>query len=407
MYFPFYIARRYLLSRKKHNAINLISAISAFGVMGGSLAFIVVLSVFNGFENVVLSLFSSFQADIRITATAGKTFILKEEDQKKIRSIPGVVHYQEVVEEIALLRYKGKQHIATMKGVGDDYSDMTGIDTMLYAGSFLLREGEVVRGVLGAGVAYKLGAGIQDPESPVEVYLPDRTAEVGSLTPSFITQPLYPAGVFSIQQDIDNRYALVPLSFMRSLLSLTNEVTSIEVGLGQDSKPERVKSALYKVLGDGFVIQDKFEQQALLYKIIRSEKWAIFAILSFILCLAIFNVVGSLTMLILEKKKDIAILQTMGANNRVIRRIFLIEGLQISFWGSLAGLLIGGGLAWIQQTFGLISIGQADTLVIDSYPVKINAPDFILVFLTIMLIGFIAAWLPVRRLSRQYIDIKL
>ena len=407
MYFPFYIARRYLLSKKKHNAINIISAISAFGVMGGSIAFIVVLSVFNGFEGVVLSLFNSFNPDVRITVAEGKTFVLDDDKKESLTRIPGVVHYHEVVEEVALLRYMDKQHIATLKGVESDYHLMSGLDTMIYAGEFLLSDRGVVRGVLGAGIAFKLGSVMQDMRNPVEVYMPDRLASPGDITGSFTVLNMFPAGIFSIQQDIDNRYGLVPIQFMRQLLHYGDEVTSIELGLGQKANIKLVKENLRELLGDKYIIQDKFEQQALLYRIIRSEKWAIFTILAFILLLAIFNVIGSLTMLILEKKKDIAVLQTMGAGNRTIRRIFLLEGLQISFFGVITGLFVGGLFAWLQQTYGFISIGQADTLVVDSYPVRIHWKDFVLVFITVLSIGFVAAWFPVRRLSKKYIDYNL
>lgn len=407
MYFPLFIARRYLLSKKKHNAINLISAISAFGVMGGSIAFILVLSVFNGFESVVLSLFNAFQADIRITALQGKTFVLPDAQRKEIESVPGVAHYFEVIEEVALLRYQEKQHIATLKGVGEGYRAMTGLDTMIYAGEFVLNAQGVTRGVIGAGVAYKLGAAVFDLQNPVEVYMPNRTAAIGDMASSFTQEQIFPAGIFSVQQEIDNQYVILPLSFMRELLDYEQEVTSIELGLRPGTGNRNVKARLTQILGDQYVVQDKFEQQAMLYKIIRSEKWAIFAILAFILVLAIFNVIGSLTMLILEKKKDIAILQTMGANNQIVRRIFLLEGVQISLFGVVAGLLIGGILAWLQQTYGLIAIGAGDTLVIDSYPVKMVWTDFVLIFFTVMSIGFLAAWLPVHRLSRQTIEYKL
>lgn len=407
MYFPLYIARRYLLSRKKHNAINLISAISAFGVMGGSMAFILVLSVFNGFESVVLSLFNSFNPDIRITVAEGKTFYLDDHLAGQIKEMDGVVHYNEVVEEVALLKYMDKQHIATLKGVPDDYQAMSRLDTMIYAGDFILKERGVTRGVLGAGLAYNLGAALQDLRNPVEVYMPSRTANPGDLAGAFTVLNMFPAGIFSIQQDIDNKYGLVPLSFMRSLLHYENEVTAIELGISKNANSKHLKESLKNLLGDKYVIQDKFQQQALLYKIIRSEKWAIFAILSFILVLAIFNVIGSLTMLILEKRKDIAVMQTMGASNSTIRKIFLFEGLQISFFGVVAGLFIGGLLAWLQQTFGIITIGQGATLVIDSYPVKLRWTDFVLVFTTVITIGFIASWLPVRRLSKKHIDYNL
>lgn len=407
MRFPFYIARRYLISKKKHNAINLISAISAFGVMGGSLAFILVLSVFNGFEGVVLSLFNAFHAEVRITPAEGKTFTLSAMQQEQIRKIPGVVHYHEVIEEIALLRYRGKQHIASLKGVEEQYGRAAGLDTLMYAGDFEVGTGEMPRGVMGAGVAFKLGIILNDIQNPVSVYMANRHAAPGDMTGAFSVQEIFPAGVFTIQQDIDNRYVMVPLKLMRELLEYDNEVTSVELVLAPGASVRKVKDQLSRQLGDGLVIQDKFEQQALLYRIIRSEKWAIVAILSFILLLAIFNVIGSLTMLILEKKKDIAVLQTLGADNKLIRRIFLLEGVLISFFGVVAGLLIGGLLAWLQQTFGIITIGASETLVIDAYPVKIQWSDFLLIFVVVMGIGLLAAWLPVRRLSAKAVEYKL
>ncbi len=407
MHLPLFIARRYLLSRKKHHAINLVSAISAIGVMGGSIAFILVLSVFNGFEQVVMSLFSSFEPDLKITAIKGKTFVLSEEEKSSILEIEEVAQYQEVVEEMALLRYRQRQHIALLKGVREDFTRTTGLDTMLFAGKFELQEGGIARGVMGAGIAYKLGVNLQDFQNPVEVFLPDRTAGIGEISSSFNHLPMFPAGIFSIQQDIDNKYVLVPVGFMRELLHYNREMTSLELAVSSPAMVNNVKNSVRKLLGDKFRVQDKFEQQELLYRIIHSEKWAIFAILSFILLLAIFNVVGSLTLLILDKRKDIAVLQTLGASNSTIRKIFLLEGLQISFWGNLAGLLIGGTLAFVQQRYGIIGIGQADTLVIDAYPVKINPSDFLLIFAIVMGIGAIAAWLPVRRLSKQYVEIKL
>lgn len=407
MYFPLFVSRRYLLSKKKHNAINLISAISAFGVMGGSMAFIFVMSIFNGFEGVVLSLFNSFHPDIRITATLGKTFILAEQQQERIKEIPGIIHYNEVIEEVALLRYKDKQHIATLKGVSDGYENSSGLDTMIYIGDFILETSDIVRGVVGAGIAYKLGSTVNDFNTPVEVYMPSRTARPGTIIPAFHVKKMFPAGIFSIQQDIDNRYSVVPIGFMRKLLEYDNEVTSVELAIDPSVNKRVIKSELKSILGDDFIVEDRFEQQQLLYKIIRSERWFIFAILSFILLLAIFNIIGCLTMLILEKKKDIAVLRTMGATNRTIREIFLFKGLQISFFGVISGLILGGVVAWLQQQIGFITIGQAETLVIDSYPVKLFVTDFILIFITVMAIGALAAWLPVRRLSKKYVDFNL
>jgi len=225
---------------------------------------------------------------------------------------------------------------------------------------------------------------------------------------AFNSKTIFPSAIFSIQQDFDTKYAVVPIAFARELLDYTDEVTAVELGIEPDFEVEKIKVAVKKILGEGFVVKNRFEQQQLLYKIMHSEKWAIFLILTFILIIATFNVISSLTMLILDKKKDIAVLHSMGANNRLIKRIFLFEGTMISIGGALLGLLLGGLISLVQQEFGIISLGGGGgTFVVDAYPVQIKLSDFALVFTTVIFLGFIAAWYPVKQISAKYLQQKL
>ncbi len=402
MNFSFYIARRYFKSKKSHNVINIISMISVIGVTIGTMALIIVLSVFNGFEKLVVSLFDSFNPDIQITLREGKIFSDTDIPQNLLKEMPGVVYLTEVMEENALMRYKDKQTIVTLKGVGPDFQRMTGVDTMMVEGRFLLqREGNDFV-VLGYGVAYYLNANLDDYLNPITVFVPSRTGRIGSsLEQAFRQELIFPAGFFSIQQDFDMKYAIMPLRFVRKLLDYTNEITAIEIKLQDGADHSKVQQQIEAAVGEKFVVKNRFQQQELLYNIMKSEKWAIFLILTFILLLATFNVVGSLSMLILDKKKDIAVLQSMGASRKLIKRIFMTEGMMISLIGAVTGMIIGGVICWLQQVFGLIRMGGPDsTFVVDSYPVQMQPLDFILVFLTVVMIGYLAAWYPVYNIRK-------
>jgi lipoprotein-releasing system permease protein len=394
--FPVYIARRYFVAKKSHNIINIISGISVAGVTIGTLALIIVLSVFNGFEKLVVSLFNSFNPDILITVTEGKTFDTGLVPEDRIRKIPGVRYLCETIEENALLKYRDKQNIVTIKGVGDDYMPMTRLDTMMVNGTFILRNGTKEMAVLGYGVAYNVGASLQDYQNPLTVYVPRRTASfAGGFENAFNSEVIFPSGFFSVQQDFDTKYVILPISFAKKLLDYSTQVTGIEIGLAPGSDHEKIQQQMKDLLGETFSVKNRFQQEATLYKIMKSEKWAIFLILSFILLIATFNVVGSLSMLIIDKKPDIATLRSLGANQKMIRRIFLSEGLMISLIGAIAGLIIGGVTCWLQQVYGFVKLGAADsTFVVNSYPVNMQATDFIFVFVTVMCIGFLAAWFP-------------
>ncbi len=406
---PFFIAKRYLFSKKSHNIINIISGISVVGVTVGTMALVIVLSVFNGFESLIVSLFNSFNPALSISVKEGKTFHFDDFPADSIKNIPGVFVITQVIEENAMLKYRNKQFIATIKGVSPEFEAMSGLDTMLIDGNFSLKTQNQSHIILGAGVAYYLHASLSDPANPITVFVPRREGNIGmSLEKAFNSRSIFPSAIFSIQQDFDVKYAVVPIDFARELLDYDDEVTAIELGLTAGADNDKIQKQIKNILGEKYEVKNRFEQQVLLYKIMKSEKWAIFFILTFILIIATFNVIGSLTMLILDKKKDIAILHSMGAGKQLIKRIFLIEGVMISVGGAVTGLILGGLISLLQQKFGFIGLGNGTgTFVVDAYPVKIIFSDFILVFITVISIGLIAAWYPVNQLSKKHIDQKL
>lgn len=400
MNFPFFIARRYLISKKSHNIINLISGISMVAVAVGTAALIIVLSVFNGFESVVISLFSVFDPDIKITAVEGKTFHTTDLDAEKIRNLPGVISYTEVVEENALLHYKKQQYLATIKGVDSVYQQKSPLDSLIVAGKMLLQNDSSDYAVAGYGIAYFLNIDLNAPDNYISVYIPSRNATPGALPQeSFNNELIQPSGVFSIQQDFDDKYMLVPLRFARRLMDYTDEVTSIEIRLAKGTDVARLKNAIAGIAGKEYKIRSRFEQQEVLYKIMKSEKWAVFLILTFILIVASFNSAGSLSMLILDKQKDIRILHSLGAGVKIVRRIFFIEGLLITLTGAISGLFLGLLVCYLQQEFGIIKLQGGGSFIISAYPVKLIATDFIYVFGALLLIGLATAWLPAKNIK--------
>jgi len=409
MNFPFYIARRYLISKKSHNIINIISAVSVVGVMVGTMGLIGVLSVFNRFEDLVKSLFNTFNPDMMITPKIGKTFDPKEIPTEKILQLNGVVSYTEVVEENALLKHNSEQYIATLKGVSEGFFNENPLDTMILDGGFYVKQDQVDYAIMGYLVAYNLGIRINDYESPVIAYVPRRTTSTfTTFDQSFNSGGLIVSSVFSVQQEIDAEYVIVPIDFMRSLMEYENEVTGIEIRLASEAETKKVQETVEQLTGDKFDVKNRFQQQALLYKIMRSEKWAIFLILTFILIIATFNVVGSLSMLILDKQKDIAVLYSLGASDSLIKKIFLTEGVLISIIGAFTGLFFGFLLCWLQIEFGLIKLGDdPSAFVIPYYPVKMKLLDFIWVFATVSVIGVAAAWYPVKQISKKYLKQKI
>jgi lipoprotein-releasing system permease protein len=400
----FYIARRYLLGKKSQNAINIISGISVLGVATGTMALVIVLSVFNGFDSVVKSLLNTFDPDIKISAVEGKTFSPDPGLSASILALPGVEAISGVLEENVLLLYGDRQHIATIKGVDDSFVAVSGLDTMVYDGEMKLKDQNRAYAVVGRGVAINLGIGLNFI-NPLFVYTIDRTAQINMAQPeeSIKRDFVYPSGIFSIEQEFDSRYIICPIDFVRELLSYENELTFFEVKLDPAFSGEEVQEQIRTLMGEDYHIKNRQQQNELFYRVMKTEKWAIFLILTFILIIASFNIIGSLTMLIIDKKKDILTLRNMGAGNQLIKRIFLVEGWLISVSGSFTGLFLGTLISWLQQRFGIIKLSGTGSFIIDAYPVQIEAPDIFLIWITVLVIGLLAARYPVQQISKKYL----
>jgi lipoprotein-releasing system permease protein len=399
-----YIAKRYLFAKKSRNAINVISSVSVAGVTTGTMALIIVLSVFNGLETLVRSIFNTFDPDLKITATLGKTFIPDTSKLKLLSKVDGVACYSLCLEEDALLKYGDKQYIATIKGVDDNYSNVTGIDSTMWDGKFVLK-GETGRyfAIPGLGIANYLGININFI-TPLNIYVPRRSAGT-DLNPenAFVRMFIFPAGIYQVEQEYDSKYVFIPLDFARELLEDKSEVSSVEVKFDQGADESTVQKDVKNIFGEGFLVQNKYEQQEIFYKVMRSERVAIFIILTLILIIASFNIIGSLTMLIIEKERDIEILKSLGADNNLIRKIFIFEGWLISVLGAMAGILFGFLICWLQQRYGLVRL-RSDSLVMSAYPVVMEFRDFVIVPATVLLIGYWAAWYPVRYLTKKYLS---
>ena len=400
--FPFLVARRYLFSKKSHNAINIVSAISATGVCIGTIALVCVLSVLNGFESLISNLFSTFDPDLKITLVQGKNFESNDEKFDEVRRMPSVIHFTEVLEQNALLRFRDKQMPATIKGVSDDFRQMTRIDSIMFDGKFQLFDGAFERSVPGFGVAAMLGL---TPHfiDPLYIYAPKRTAKINTLRPenSFNECVTFVSGIFSVQQPpYDEQYVLVSLELARELFDHDScTVSAIELKLADNVKLSSIQKQIQTVLGSDFQVKNRYEQQESFYNILKIEKWITFLILCFILLIACFNIIGSLSMLIIEKKNDIATLRDLGADNRLIKRIFLFEGWMISLVGALAGIILGIIICLVQQHFGLLKLGTG--YVTEAYPMLVRFSDVLIVLLTVLSLGFFAAYYPVRHISKK------
>lgn len=407
MRLPFFIARRYFVSKKSQRAINIVSMISVLGVLVGTAALVIVLSVFNGFENLILRLYNSFDPDIRIEAERGKAFRLEGFPMRQLLGQPCVDMAWPVIEENALVRLDDKQYIITLKGTDADLGKTSGLDTMLVEGEAVLARGDTDYALVGAGIAYGLQLNLQEVRGGLEVFAPKRTT--GSLLnpeEAFNRRFITPSGIFAVQQEFDTRYVLVPYRFAREMLEFDSSATSIEVSLRPGSDPETAVEEIRSAVGPGFTVKDRLRQHESVYRIMKSEKWAVFLILTFILIIATFNIIGSLSMLVIEKKKDIAVLHSLGADLPALRKIFLTEGIFINLIGSLSGMLIGLLVCLGQQHFGWIRLSGDGSFIIDAYPVKLEALDFVYVFLTVSTIGLIASWYPAQRMVARSLDLR-
>ncbi len=405
MNLPLHIAWRYLFARKKHNAINIISGISVCGVALATMALVCTLSVFNGFQDMVASFFTAFDPELEVTARRGKVFDPSDGPLAEVRALPEVAVWTETLEENAMLQYKDRQVMAVVKGVDDNFQQLTAIDSLLYGvGSFMLHDADVDYGVLGIELASELGTGVQFVD-PLKVYAPKRGVRVNVANPSASFNSGYlfsPGALFVVnQQKYDARYVLTSIDFARRLFGYGSEVSAIGLKLTPGTDVGEAKRRIAGMLGEGYRVRDRYEQQADVFRIMEIEKLISYLFLTFIVAVACFNVIGSLSMLILDKRDDVVTLRNLGADNRLIARIFLAEGRLISVFGAVGGIVLGLLLCFAQQQFGLVSLGSGGSFVVDAYPVSVHVWDVVLVLGTVVAVGFLAVWYPVHYLTRR------
>lgn len=403
----FTFAWRYFKAKKSTNAINIISSVSVLAILIGTAALIIILSAFNGFESLVKSLYSSFYSDLRISAQKGKVISLTEAQISKIRSMPGVNAASLVAEDRALLQNHELQTVVVVKGVDDQYPKVSNLPTKLVRGRYELGTVEQPRAVMGVGIENAVGVLADRMLMPLTVYMPRKgVTDMQNPLEALSEGMLVPAGSFAVQMEFDNKYVLTNLDFARQYLSYgPDEYSSVELSADQQERIPEIKQALQQILGTAFKVEDRFEQNRTLYTTINLEKWAIYSIFTLILLVASFNMVGALSMLVLEKKKDIQVLRAMGASESLIMKIFIAEGLVLAGIGALGGILLALLLYYLQVNYKLVPL-QGDSFLIDYYPVKLLWRDFVLVATTALAIGFLASWFPAYRASRQAFELR-
>lgn len=391
------IAKRYLFSKKSTNAINIISLVSGVAMLFGTMALLLVLSVFNGLEDLVKSLYTVFYPDISVSAAEGKTIEINESLTSTLNSINFIDAYSFTLEENALLEYADRQHICTVKGVDSNYFNVVQkFDTFIIEGRKLLHVDSINYAILGIGAAQRLGINTVESYQPIAVYIPKKSASFTSLENAFNRNYIITSGAFAVSDEFDTKYTFVPLEFLQELTGNYTKATQVEIRLKDNRKSAQVMQELKERIGDSYSIKSRYEQNETLYKILKSEKWVTFAILVFIMVIASFNIIGALSMLVLEKKKDIATLTALGIRKQSITRIFLYEGILMSVVGAFIGMLLAFILCILQQKVGLVAMPGTSFLV-QYYPVKLLLTDFILVMLVVIFISVIAAYLPAKK----------
>ncbi len=403
MNFPFFIAKRYILSKKSTNAINIISGISVVGVAVASTALIVVLSVFNGFQDMVAMLLTNFDPQLKIETVMGKTMMADDAKLEKVRSLDAVEVATDCAEDVVVAVYNGKQMMLTLKGVGESFAELTNIDECIYGeGEFCLESNGVEYAVMGARAAQMMGTDVHW-EHYLKIYAAQREGQLDMSNPEtgFVLDSLMlPYNVFAVgQTKYDRNVILAPIGFARRVLDMQGEITSLELKLKEGADVDAVKKEIRNILGEGYKVSDRFEQQEDTFRIMEIEKIIAFAFLTFILIVACFNIIGSISMLIIDKKDDVRTLRNLGATDRQISQIFLFEGRIITTIGAVTGILLGLLLCFLQQEFGLVQMGSAGTYIINAYPVSVHLADVALVFFTVIIVGWAAVWYPVRYMS--------
>ncbi len=409
MNFPFFIARRYLFSKKSTHAINVISAISVIGVSVATMALVIVLSVFNGFHDLVATLFTSFDPQIKVVPISGKTAPADDPILTKIKQFPEIDVVTETVEDHALAVYKDKQAMVTIKGVDDNFAQLSHITDILYGdGTFDLHAANLQYGTIGIRLAQTLGTGAKW-NGYMKIYAPLKEGQLDMSNPAegFVVDSLLSPGVlFSVKQArYDKDYIVAPIAFARNLFGEQGMISSLELRLKDGSNLDAVKDEIKKVAGTKYKVLDRFEQQEDTFKIMTIEKFIAYIFLTFILVVACFNIIGSLSMLIIDKKNDVVTLRNMGASDKQIVRVFLFEGRMISAIGAIIGIGLGLLLCWLQQTYGLVSLGQSEgSFIVDAYPVSVHYSDVAIIFVTVIAVGWLAVWYPVRYLSKKLLS---
>ena len=406
MNFPFYIARRYLFSKKSTHVINLISGISAVGVAVATMALVVTLSVFNGFHDLVASFLTAFDPQIEVVPAQGKTAPADDPVLQRIRTLPEVDVATECVEDQALAVYDGKQAMVTVKGVDDNFNQLTHINDIVYGdGEFSLHAANLEYGTVGIRLADKLGMSASW-DGFMNIYAPRREGQLDMMNPTegFVEDSLISPGVvFMVRNSkYDGNYILTSIGFARRLFDRQGMLSQLEIRLKPGSDLDAVKAEMKEIVGKKYRVMDRMEQQADTFKIMKIEKFIAYIFLTFILAVACFNIIGSLSMLIIDKKNDVVTLRNMGATDKQITRIFLFEGRMISVIGAVAGILIGLLLCWLQQEYGLVALGRSSgSFVVDAYPVSVHPEDIAIVFLTVIAVGFASVWYPVRYFAKR------
>ena len=390
-------ARRYLFAKKSTNAINIITGISIFGVSVGTAALILVMSVFNGFEDLITGLLSNFNPDIKVTPVSGKTFRADTVQLRELRALPGVAYVSQTLEEIAFFSYEKNQDFGILKGVDEYYNKVNKIDSTIVEGEYAFTRGNRATVVLGSGMRNKLAVSVEDYLEPMKVYMAKRE-RVGSLGKPFRERFAFPAGTFRFQQEFDEQYILASLEFARELLDYDDVVSQLEIMLTPGTDPAATQAQIAAILGSDYHVRDRYQQEEAFLKLMRLEKWIGFALLCLTLLLIAFNIVGALWMIVLEKKTDIAILKSMGATDKLVRNIFLSEGLLLCFLGMVIGMAIAVLLYFLQKQFGLVPIPVG--FAVDSYPISMRPTDFFFVVLAVAVIALLASVLPAQRARR-------
>ena len=406
MNFPFFVARRYLFSKKSTHAINVISGISAVGVSVATMALVVTLSVFNGFHDLVASLFTNIDPQIKVTPVKGKSAPPDDPILTKIRQLPQVEVATETVQDIALATYNGRQAMVVVKGVQDNFDSLTHIkDILMGNGTYELHAADLNYGILGIRLAETLQTGYSY-KNPLKLYAPKREGQLNMANPEdgFVEDELYSPGVlFMVKQaKYDKNHIITSIAFARNLFGQQGMISSLEMRLKPGSDFDAVKSKMQQIAGDKYHVCDRFEQQEDTFKIMKIEKLMAYIFLTFILMVACFNIIGSISMLIIDKKNDVVTLRNLGASDKQIVRVFLFVGRMISSIGAVVGILIGLLLCWLQQEYGLVGLGRSSgSFVVDSYPVSVHPEDIVLVFITVIAVGWIAVWYPVRYFAKR------